>query len=128
MRAYVENRPRHGSRGWNVLFPDSCFPKLTEEPRLCGKHTVLRSSELNENLAQNARDLLSKMLTIDPKYRISVEDALRHNYVNIWFDSIEVDAPPSGRYDPEVESVEHSVEEWKCNQNQILDANSPLQT
>lgn len=37
VRAYVENRPRHNARSWDVLFPDSCFPKGTDEPRLSGK-------------------------------------------------------------------------------------------
>ena len=39
-----------------------------------------------------ARDLLSKMLQIDPAKRITVEQALAHPYVNIWFDPSEVNA------------------------------------
>lgn len=66
-------------------------------------------------LAQTARDLISKMLVVDPNYRISVEEALQHPYVNLWYDTSEVDAPPSGRYDSAVESGEHTVEDWKGN-------------
>lgn len=53
------------------------------------------------------------MLVIDPLNRISVEDALKHPYVCLWYDSIEVDAPAPGKYDSEVELNEHSVDEWK---------------
>ena len=42
--------------------------------------------------AKQAKDLMKKMLEIDPEKRISVENALRHPYVNIWFDPSEVHA------------------------------------
>ena len=42
-----------------------------------------------------ARDLLTKMLQIDPKNRITVDGALSHQYVNIWFDASEVNAVSS---------------------------------
>ena len=42
--------------------------------------------------AVQARDLLGKMLKIDPSQRNSVDKALRHPYVNIWWDKSEVDA------------------------------------
>ena len=42
--------------------------------------------------ARHARDLLSKMLQIDPKNRITVDGALSHPYVSIWFDASEVNA------------------------------------
>ena len=45
--------------------------------------------------ARYARDLLTKMLQIDPKNRITVDGALAHPYVNIWFDSSEVNAVSS---------------------------------
>ena len=37
-----------------------------------------------------ARDLLGKMLVIDPDKRISVDDALMHAYINVWYDEGEV--------------------------------------
>jgi c-Jun N-terminal kinase len=42
--------------------------------------------------ASQARDLLSRMLVIDPERRISVDEALLHNYINVWYDEGEVNA------------------------------------
>lgn len=42
--------------------------------------------------AGQARDLLSKMLVIDPECRISVEEALNHPYIHVWYDPAEADA------------------------------------
>lgn len=43
-------------------------------------------------LASQARDLLSKMLVIDPDKRISVDEALRHPYITVWYDPAEAEA------------------------------------
>ena len=43
-------------------------------------------------VVKQGRDLLSKMLQIDPAKRITVDGALNHPYVNIWFDPSEVNA------------------------------------
>ena len=37
-----------------------------------------------------ARDLLCKMLVVDPLKRISVDEALMHPYINVWYDDSEV--------------------------------------
>lgn len=50
----------------------------------------LTDAQRNAFTAAQARDLLSKMLVIDPEKRISVDDALQHPYVNVWFDESEV--------------------------------------
>ena len=42
--------------------------------------------------AIHARDLLGRMLQIDPAKRITVEEGLAHPYVSIWFDPAEVNA------------------------------------
>lgn len=47
---------------------------------------------LNDFLASQARDLLSKMLVIDASKRISVDEALQHPYINVWYDPTEVEA------------------------------------
>ncbi|KAH7708632.1 CMGC/MAPK protein/JNK protein kinase [Aphelenchoides avenae] len=97
VRTYVENRPHCEPKQWTRLFPDGLFPQ-TVEPRLS---------------AGTARDLISKMLVVDPKHRITVEEALRHPYVFLWYDTTEVDAPASGKYDSSVEGQDHTVEDWK---------------
>ena len=46
--------------------------------------------------AKEAKDLLCRMLHIDPEKRVNVDEALGHPYVNIWYDKTEVDAVSVG--------------------------------
>lgn len=78
VRNYVENRPRYQGYPFDRLFPDVLFPSDSNE------HNRLRASQ--------ARDLLSKMLVVDPENRISVDQALLHSYINVWYDESEVNA------------------------------------
>lgn len=78
VRNYVENRPRYNGYSFERLFPDVLFPN---DP-----------SEQSRRKAAEARDLLSKMLVIDPENRISVDQALLHSYINVWYDAEEVNA------------------------------------
>ncbi|VDM59191.1 unnamed protein product [Angiostrongylus costaricensis] len=75
VRNYVENRPRYQAVPFETLFADNMFPPSADNARLT---------------ASKARDLLSRMLVIDPEKRISVDDALSHEYVNVWYDESEV--------------------------------------
>merc|ERR1711911_87733 len=88
---------------WNKiiekLFPDGLFPAESSE------HSRLKASQ--------ARDLLSKMLVIDPEKRISVDEALMHPYISVWYEDGEVNAPAPGPYDHSVDEREHTVEQWK---------------
>ncbi|KAF0292512.1 Stress-activated protein kinase JNK [Amphibalanus amphitrite] len=99
VRNYVENRPRHPGYSFERLFPDMLFPD--------------DNSENGRTKPAQARDLLSKMLVIDPERRISVEEALRHPYISVWYEDQEVNAPPPGPYDHSVDEREHTVEQWK---------------
>uniref|UniRef100_A0A1B0DJL9 Stress-activated protein kinase JNK n=2 Tax=Phlebotomus papatasi TaxID=29031 RepID=A0A1B0DJL9_PHLPP len=99
VRNYVENRPRYTGYQFDKLFPDVLFPSDSSE------HSRLRASQ--------ARDLLSKMLVVDPEHRISVDQALVHSYINVWYDESEVNAPAPGPYDHSVDEREHTVEQWK---------------
>ena len=78
VRNYVENRPRYAGYSFDRLFPDVLFPSDSNE------HNRLRASQ--------ARDLLSRMLVIDPEHRISVDQALVHSYINVWYEESEVNA------------------------------------
>uniref|UniRef100_A0A5S6QUL0 Stress-activated protein kinase JNK n=1 Tax=Trichuris muris TaxID=70415 RepID=A0A5S6QUL0_TRIMR len=98
VRHFVENRNKHAGFAFDRLFPDRLFPPNSSDVRLS---------------ADQARDLLCKMLVIDPEKRISVDDALQHPYVHVWFDEAEVHAPPPAKYDHTIDEQEHSVEQWK---------------
>lgn len=89
------------------LFPDILFPTdSSEHNRLKGNtsESISPWHELSPLIslliftpifyvaASQARDLLSRMLVIDPERRISVDDALLHNYINVWYDEGEVNA------------------------------------
>jgi len=99
VRNYVENRPRYSGYSFEKLFPDLLFPADSSE------HSKLKASQ--------ARDLLSRMLVVDPERRISVDDALTHAYINVWYDDAEVNAPAPQPYDHSVDEREHTVDQWK---------------
>jgi len=99
VRNYVENRPRHAGYTFERLFPDMLFPD--------------DNTENGRTKASQARDLLCKMLVIDPQRRISVDEALKHPYICVWYEDQEVNAPPPGPYDHSVDEREHTVEQWK---------------
>uniref|UniRef100_A0A0N4ZCA4 Stress-activated protein kinase JNK n=1 Tax=Parastrongyloides trichosuri TaxID=131310 RepID=A0A0N4ZCA4_PARTI len=95
--SYVRQRPRIEGPRWDQLFPSNNFP----------------ADSVHSNLtADQARNLLSRMLQIDPEKRITVDQALEHPYVRIWYDPVEVNTRPEGTYDESVDS-EHTVDEWK---------------
>ncbi|KAK4337422.1 hypothetical protein RND71_043879 [Anisodus tanguticus] len=99
VRNYVENRPKKAGKSFQEIFPDSFFPSDgTEDQRL---------------KANQARDLLSKMLVIDPLLRITVDQALIHPYISVWYDQSEVNGPSPKPYDDTIDNLEHSVDEWK---------------
>ena len=54
---------------------------------LCIPHFCKRSLLLT---AIDARDFLTKVLVVDPSKRYSVDQALQHPYVHIWYDKGEV--------------------------------------
>jgi len=99
VRNYVENRPKYSGYNFEKLFPDVLFPPDSTD------HQGLRSTY--------ARDLLSKMLVVDPEKRISVDEALLHPYINVWYDESEVNGSTPGAYNHAVDEKEHTVEQWK---------------
>ncbi|XP_078284528.1 mitogen-activated protein kinase 8 isoform X2 [Rhinoraja longicauda] len=98
VRTYVENRPKYTGYSFEKLFPDVLFPADSE-------HNKLKASQ--------ARDLLCKMLVIDASKRISVDDALQHPYINVWYDPAEVEAPPPKICEKQLDERDHTIDEWK---------------
>lgn len=98
---YVRSLPRHQARAFSEIVPDTNFLPETENPRV----------HLTPHVA---RDLLFNMLKINPEERYSVEDALNHPYVKLWFKDDEVNAPASeNRYDQEIDFADKTLIEWK---------------
>lgn len=98
VRNYVENRPRYTGFSIDKLFPDQFFPPDSDQSKLT---------------ASSARDLLKRMLVIDPEKRMTVDEALNHPYINVWFEDSEVNAPSPGQYNHAIDEKEFTVEQWK---------------
>ncbi|KIH47063.1 kinase domain protein [Ancylostoma duodenale] len=98
---YVRSLPHQTGIPIEQIAPDSSFLKDTENPRA--------------NLtAECGRDLLSKMLIINPDNRYSVEESLNHPYVKVWYREEEVNAPQSeNRYKEEIDYADKPLSEWK---------------
>ncbi|XP_075163448.1 stress-activated protein kinase JNK-like [Haematobia irritans] len=102
VRQYVEGLPRVQGYPIERLFSDALFARYQDN-----------YDEESQQRTEEARDLLARMLTIDPKNRISVDEALRHSYISVWYNEDEVNAPIAKTYDHSLDEAEHSLEEWK---------------
>ncbi|KAM3725324.1 GLH-binding kinase [Dirofilaria immitis] len=93
-KGYVKALP------FEEIFPDECFiGSYSKAPQLC---------------ASVARDLLFKMLQIDPEKRISIDEAISHPYVHLWFRDEEWNVPlPENRYDTNNDLTELPIDSWK---------------
>ncbi|KAL7844507.1 hypothetical protein SRHO_G00230460 [Serrasalmus rhombeus] len=91
VRNYVMNKPQFLESASVSSSLTGLFLQRTE-------HDKLKTSQ--------ARDLLSKMLVIDPECRISVQEALSHPYIHVWYDPAEADAPPPQISDKQLEERE----------------------
>ena len=98
VRMYCENQVRYPGKTWLELFPDDVFPNDSPE---------------DISKTQLARDLLMRMLQIDPKDRITVDEGLKHPYVGIWYDPVETEAKPPPRYDHSLDEKNVPLDQWK---------------
>lgn len=96
VRLFVERLDKYTGDTFENLFPDKQFPKN------CKKEKI-----------KEARDLLAKMLVIDPARRISVQEALQHPFIKVWAVESEVNAPAPIPYDHSIDESAHTIEEWK---------------
>uniref|UniRef100_A0A8R1Y0I0 Stress-activated protein kinase JNK n=1 Tax=Onchocerca volvulus TaxID=6282 RepID=A0A8R1Y0I0_ONCVO len=99
-RNFVQSKGHNDPLPLEEIFPDECFVgSYSKAPQLC---------------ASVARDLLSKMLQIDPEKRISIDEAVSHPYVNLWFRDEEWNVPlPENRYDSNNDLRELPIDSWK---------------
>ncbi|XP_053696240.1 stress-activated protein kinase JNK-like [Sabethes cyaneus] len=81
------------------LFPDDAFHK-----------GVPRFKVLTND---NARDLLKRMLTIDPLERITVDEALAHPYLKEWIRDDELANQAEFPYDHSLDDKMLSMDEWR---------------
>lgn len=96
VRNYVENRPKYAGYSLDKLFPDQLFPADSEQSKLTGTNISLSIKGIElVLLASLARDLLGRMLIVDPDKRMSVDEALNHPYINVWFEDSEVNSVSS---------------------------------
>uniref|UniRef100_A0AC34FF35 Stress-activated protein kinase JNK n=1 Tax=Panagrolaimus sp. ES5 TaxID=591445 RepID=A0AC34FF35_9BILA len=100
VKEYIKSLQYFPTQSWEKVLPDSLFtPEKSDVPEL--EKAVL------------FRDLISRMLIIDPIQRISIQEALDHPYVKMWYDSSQVDGPASLPYKIQIDETEHDVKTWK---------------
>ena len=96
---FIRKRPRSGL-DFRTIFPDSMFVAS-------GKRSSL--SKRNEL----ARDLLSRMLVIDPDKRITIEQALLHDYLKIWLNKDDFNHPRVSKLNELIDKDYESIEAWQ---------------
>uniref|UniRef100_A0A915PZY0 Protein kinase domain-containing protein n=1 Tax=Setaria digitata TaxID=48799 RepID=A0A915PZY0_9BILA len=98
-RNFVRSKGYSKAMPFEEIFPDECF---------------VGSYSKAPQLSAMARDLLCKMLQIDPEKRISIDEAVRHPYVSLWFTEEEWNVPlPENRYDSNNDLTELPINLWK---------------
>lgn len=98
VRNYVEHRPKCSGYPFDRLFPDILFSEDKSD------HNLFKVNQ--------ARDLLCKMLVIDPEQRISIDEALNHSYINLWYENSEVNAPAPEQY-TFCDDRDFTTDQWK---------------
>uniref|UniRef100_A0A1S4H172 Stress-activated protein kinase JNK n=2 Tax=Anopheles gambiae TaxID=7165 RepID=A0A1S4H172_ANOGA len=97
---YISNQPVVAGRPFGELFPDEVFEGMA-------------SPNVPQLTNDAARDFLRRMLAFDPMERISVDEALAHPYVSVWYYEEDVMRPPPKPYDHALDARNLTVEQWK---------------
>ncbi|XP_050077889.1 stress-activated protein kinase JNK-like [Anopheles maculipalpis] len=97
---YISNQPIVQGRPFEELFPDEVFDLAVS----------INHPQLTND---SARDFLRRMLAFDPMERISVEEALDHPYIHVWYYEEDVNRPPPQTYDHSIDAQVLTVEQWK---------------
>lgn len=88
--------------------------KEKEQLRKIGKNSNLRFKERFQECPPQAVDLLRRMLTFDPKKRITVEQALEHEYLSaLHCTDDEPSTTPVSAFDFEFEIYDLKREDYK---------------
>ncbi|VDM26804.1 unnamed protein product [Toxocara canis] len=102
IREAAKTAKHYEGKSFKKIFPDELF-----------HHSDRRYPQLS---ADNARDLMENLLKIDPNERFSIEQAVRHPYVSIWFRDDEWNHPQIPiEYKEEDIGRSRSADEWKGN-------------
>ncbi|KFB39954.1 AGAP009460-PA-like protein [Anopheles sinensis] len=54
------------------------------------------------------------MLAFDPMERISVDEALFHPYIHLWYSEKDVNRPAPAPYDHSIDAQNLTVQQWKA--------------
>ena len=98
----VQERIEKGQYDWVENFGDEYFQNYGQpnspavRENFTGKLRALFGNLISLRiLAENARDLLSRLLTVNPDARIGALDATKHRYLKSWRRADEVDLEPT---------------------------------
>lgn len=102
-KSYIRAYPIKKATPWAKLFPSA-------HPLGTSSHLEHRMS-LTRGILSSALDLISKLLTFDPKYRLTVDEALAHPWLSSYHDLNEYpDDPPIFDRWREVEALDTTAE------------------
>ncbi|KAL5267981.1 hypothetical protein ACHWQZ_G004881 [Mnemiopsis leidyi] len=98
VKTYIRSKPRVHRPTWEELVPDHLFPSG-------GPNDAQRTRE--------GRDLMSRMLEIDPLKRLTIDQCLQHPYVRCWYRQEEASVNCPETYNHGIDEVELNPEQWK---------------
>lgn len=98
VRNYIRSRPKIKRPTWEELVPDHYFPQ--------GQRDDARRT-------REGRDLMSKMLEIDPDNRLTIDECLQHEYVRCWYRAEEASVNCPETYNHGIDEVELTSDQWK---------------